>query len=495
MTSLGGGKEFEVASKQLPEALQGLEPASVWHHFYDLTQIPRCSGNEAAVRAHIERFAAERGVAYESDEAGNVLLRVRPEAKGPSVCLQGHMDMVCVAADGVEHDFAKDPIALRREGDSLFAQGTTLGADNGIGVAYGLAMIDEPTGPLEILCTADEEQGLTGASNMRSGWLKSRFLVNLDSEEEQFLTVACSGGRDYLVSLPLERVAAAQGLTPLRLAVKGLQGGHSGIDINLGRSNAIQVLARLLAEVEKAGGAVFEAIGGVKRNAIPPQASARFGLPAAAVAAFRETAAKLQQELRCDADPELLLEVKEDSAGGAGEALSAGSLSSLIHLLEQLPHGVQKTTEGDPSQPYVSVNLALVEGPTPDQARVVLTGRSPSSAELEQIEQRLQTIAAEHGARASGENGYPGWEPNYDSPLLATTRGVFTQVFGTEPKVLEIHAGLECGIIGAKHEGLDMISIGPDLHYPHSPREHVSIPSVERIWNLLRRLVAEIQSS
>ena len=400
-----------MARKALPPALAGLEPKIIWKHFADLLRIPRCSGNEAGVRAHLEKFAESKRLKIEQDDAGNVLLRVRPEAKGPVVCLQGHMDMVGVAADGVQHDWTKDPVTPRREGDFIFADGTTLGADNGIGLAFALAMVDEQTGPLEILCTVDEEVGLTGASRMKAGWLKAKYLVNLDSEEESSLTVACSGGRDMVVTLPWPRVAKQNDVDSVAIRVKGLQGGHSGIDINKGRTNANQVLGRVLAEATKLGGALHEVDGGVKRNAIAPAASAVVSLARGKSSELRQAAERLQRELRTASDPDLAIEIADQATALA--PVTAEAAGRLVHLLETLPHGVLKTTSHNPDLPFVSINLALINAAAGDQLLVVLSGRSPVAAELDALEARVRAIAAEHGASFKCENGYPGWAPNY----------------------------------------------------------------------------------
>ncbi|MBN2361310.1 MAG: beta-Ala-His dipeptidase [Deltaproteobacteria bacterium] len=481
-----------MARRALPPALAGLEPKIVWKHFADLLRIPRCSGNEAGVRAHLEKFAKSKHLKAERDDAGNLLLRVRPEAPGPVVCLQGHMDMVGVAADGVQHDWTADPVTPRRDGDFIYAEGTTLGADNGIGLAFAMAMVDEQTGPLEILCTVDEEVGLTGASAMKPNWLQAKFLVNLDSEEESSLTVACSGGRDMVVTLPWPRAARTDGRETVAIRVKGLRGGHSGIDINKGRSNANQVLGRVLAEVARLGGALHEVAGGVKRNAIAPNANAVVSLPAGKGDELKAAAEQIQRECATASDPDLSIE----TAPGQTDLppVAAEASERLVRLLEKLPHGVLKSTSHNPDLPFVSINLALINV-VDDKLTVIMSGRSPVAGELDALETRARAIAAEHGATFKTENGYPGWAPNYDSPLLAITKRCYEQQFGRPPTLLEIHAGLECGIIGSKHPGLDMISIGPDLHNPHSPQEHVSISSAQRMYKLVKDLVAELQRS
>lgn len=473
----------------LPDALVDAEPSTVWRHFADLCRIPRCSGNEDGVREHIMSFAKERGIDFDVDDVGNLVLRVRPDQPGDTICLQGHMDMVCVAEEGSTHDFARDPIVLRRVGDDLYANETTLGADNGIGLAYGLAAIDATDGPLEILCTVDEEVGLIGASGLQPGWLKSRFLLNLDSEEEGFITVACAGGRDLLVELDSARSATTRDLQIVDVKVKGLKGGHSGIDIGCGRTNANRVLAAVLREVLVQGGVIFSIDGGVKRNAIPPVASATVGLDEANVLAFESASARIRDKFSSAEDPDLAVLVSTSPGDPNRPPFNTAVIETLLGLLTELPDGVLEHVPNDPDAPFVSANMALVSEKPENKLRVTMSVRSPSADKLDQLEHGIQSIATKHGAKCICENGYPGWEPDYDSPLLAAAQRIHSEYFGKPPKLLEIHAGLECGIIGAKYPEMHMISIGPDIHDPHSPRERVSIPSVERMFGYVIRLV------
>lgn len=480
-----------MSEKNLSPVLKGLQPEAVWRHFYALTQIPRCSGHEEGVRQYVQNFAKERGFVVETDAVGNVLLRVLPDAPGESICVQGHMDMVCVADEAVEHDFAKDPIGLRREDDKLYAIGTSLGADNGIGVAYGLALAESSTGPLEVLCTVDEEVGLVGASSLQPGWLKSKILLNLDSEEEDFITIACSGGRDWHVRLPFEMTARDAGQQLLEIKIGGLQGGHSGIDIDVGRVNALQVMGKMLAPVLEQGGALAMVQGGVKHNAIPSSARAQVSVAAGQQAMLQDLAKTLEQDLRCDADPGLEIVVRK-APQSVDQVLTNDKGLQVLALLQGLPHGVSKHSPKDPTLPFVSNNFAIVAWEEA-QLHVTLSGRSPVAKEIDSIEARINSVCEPIGAAVVSENSYPGWEPNYDSPLLAKSQKIFAKYMGKEAKILEIHAGLECGIIGAKYPGMDMISIGPDLHYPHSPREHVIISSVERVFLLVQAIIDDLR--
>ena len=478
----------------LPEALAGAEPAAVWRHFADLCRIPRCSGNEGGVRDHLIAFARDRGIDYDVDDVGNLVLRVRPDQPGNTICLQGHMDMVCVAEEGSTHDFARDPITVRRVGDDLFADGTTLGADNGIGLAYGLAAIDATNAPLEILCTVDEEVGLIGASGLQPGWLNSRFLLNLDSEEEGFITVACAGGRDLLVEIDSARSASPGDHQMVGLKIKGLKGGHSGIDIGCGRTNANNVLAAVLKNVLGQGGAVYALDGGVKRNAIPPVASATVGLPPGKIDAFESAVARISDDFSSDEDPDLVINLStSDYDSNVDAPLEVTVVATLLELLTELPDGVLEHVPDDPSAPFVSSNMALVSEKPGNKLRVTLSVRSPSEERLDRLEETVRAISDKHGATYRCENGYPGWEPDYESPLLAAAKRVHDEYFGKPPKLLEIHAGLECGIIGSKYPDMHMISIGPDIHDPHSPRERVSIPSAERMFGYVMKLVDSLQ--
>lgn len=474
----------------LDPAFIGLEPRTVWRHFHDLTRIPRGSGNEAAVRSHIEAWAVARGFQPEVDATGNLLVRVNAQVPGPIVGLQGHLDMVCVAEDDLQIDFKRDPIPVVREGDEITAEGTSLGADNGIGIAYAMALAEECAGPLELLFTIDEENGFTGVDGVKPGWLRCSEMLNLDSEEEGFFTIACAGGRDFVVEVPVAREPAVADLRALHLSIDGLKGGHSGIEIHRGRTNAIKAMGEVLAAVRELGGVLYGIRGGSKRNVIPFSSHATVGLPADAVPALEARLARLHRELSSPEDPDLNLGLEPTRADR--DPMTGDAFSKMLSLVEALPSGVIKATDQDPDQPLVSNNLAIVEETASGDLRITNMSRSPSQAELDAVEARIAGMAQDRGATSRADGGYVGWEADYDSPLLATCLAKYREVFGREAKVLEIHAGLECGAIKAKYPDLNVISFGPNIHGAHTTHETVSVTSSERTYGLLRAVVAEL---
>ena len=472
--------------------------------------IPRETGNEAGVREYVRAFASARGFACEVNEVGDVLLRVRPEAKGPCVALQAHMDMVCVSRDGAAFDFARQPIPVRRDGDFICAEGTSLGADNGIGVAYALALAEETSGPLEVLLTVDEEQGFTGVQGVAPGWLRAERLINIDSEEEGYLTIASAGGRDFVARLDATRAAAVgEGArVALEIVIEGLKGGHSGVEIHRGRTNALKVAAKIVAEVRRSGGAVYGLAGGTAPNVIPSSARVVVGLAAADVEPFRARLVALQGELVTVEDPGLRITAAL-SAAAATDPLAPSVVERLVKLLEGVPTGVIVASKLDPSQPFVSNNLAIVrevrEVREAREAReaqangaaayeLVWMSRSPSDEELEKLYGRYRALGTELGVELEAGKLVTGWAPDYDSKLLARFRDIYRARYGKDAKVLEIHAGLECGALKAKYPGLDAISVGPDITGVHGPDERVSIASSERTYALVRAVIDAIHA-
>jgi dipeptidase D len=496
----------------LATPFEGLEPAPMWRYFNDLTHIPRATGNEAGVREYVRAYASARGFACEVNEIGDVLLRVRPDARGPCVALQAHMDMVCVSRDGAPFDFARQPIPVRRDGDSICAEGTSLGADNGIGVAYALALAEETSGPIEVLLTVDEEQGFTGVQGVAPGWLRAERLINIDSEEEGYLTIASAGGRDFVAHLPAVRAAVpdaadaadAGARTALEVVVEGLKGGHSGVEIHRGRTNALKVAAQVVAEVRRSGGAIYGLAGGTAPNVIPSSARVVVGLAADAVEPFRARLVALQGELVTDEDPGLRLTAVP--ASPVVEPLAPAVVDRLARLLEGVPTGVIVASRLDPSQPFVSNNLAIVrEVREAREAReapalasgayeIVWMSRSPADDELEKLHGRYRALAREVGVELEAGKLVTGWAPDYDSKLLARFRETYRARYGKDAKVLEIHAGLECGALKAKYPGLDAISVGPDITGVHGPDERVSIASTERTYALVRAVIDAIHA-
>ncbi len=471
-------------------SLKGLRPELVWRHFDELRKLPRCSKHEERARAYVVGVAKRLGLEHEEDAAGNVLVR-KAASKGmeraPGVVLQGHLDMVCEKNSDVKHDFTKDPIALRRDGDWLLAVGTTLGSDNGIGCAMALAVLESKDlvhGPVEALFTVDEETGLTGAFHLRPGLLKGRLMLNLDSEDMGVVTIGCAGGGGTNIELPVKMARVPKGSVRARVTVKGLRGGHSGVDIHEYRANAIKLLVRLLWSVARAHElAIVDISGGDKHNAIPREAWAEVALGKEAFGALKALAKERQAADLSEfgtRDPGIRLAVEEAGAA-SGEALDAPSSRRALHLLQALPHGVEKFSHDIPGLVETSTNLASVklEG---GALRVHLSTRSSIAPALEALRARIEAIAVLAGAKVEQAEAYPGWKPDPSSKLLAVTRAVHKELFGKEAEVMAIHAGLETGIVGVKFPGMDMVSIGPTLKNPHSPDERVDTTTVEQCW-------------
>jgi dipeptidase D len=481
-------------------AIDGLTPPLVWKYFAELARIPRCSKHEAAAARFVLDTARRLGLPAKQDRYGNVLVK-KPAAPGrekvPSVCLQGHLDMVCEKNADKVHDFTKDPIVLVRRGAVLMADGTTLGADNGIAVATNLAIMEDTSlehGPLELLFTVDEETGLTGAHNLQPGFVESRTLLNLDSEEEGALYVGCAGGRDTVASWPLAREAAPAGAVPLAITVAGLKGGHSGLEIDKGRGNAVKLLNRvILALAERCGARLAALNGGNKRNAIPREASALVLVPTArreaAQALVDEWQGILRDELKT-VEPDLRV-TAEAARVRRPRVFSRKLQQQVTQVIAALPHGVVKMSAEIPGLVETSTNVAVVTT-TPRKVELATSQRSSVASELDEIAQTVRTIMAMGGATVTQSAGYPGWKPNLDSPILKLAIATYKQLYGREPEVKAVHAGLECGIIGEKYPGIDMVSFGPTLEAVHSPEEKIYIDTVPKFWNFLTALLRNL---
>ena len=484
----------------MASAVAGLEPAALWNNFAALSRIPRPSKQEEQVLAWLKEFADTRSLEWQQDEVGNIVVR-RPGSGGgesaPVVVIQSHVDMVCEKNSDVEHDFGRDPIRLLRDGDWLTADGTTLGADNGIGVATALALLemrsDAQLPPLECLFTVDEETGLTGAFALDGALLQGRTLLNLDTEEWGAICIGCAGGGDSELALPVAREASPGDFLSFQLSVEGLMGGHSGVNIHEYRANAIVLLASLLEPLATIGARLVSVRGGDKTNAIPREAFATLLLPPAAMAdaqiAVGARTAALQAEF---GTLETALRVTLAGLDAApAECLSAGAQTSLLGLLRALPHGVLKYSHAIPGLVETSNNLASV-APDGGHYRIVCSSRSSIMEALEDVRDRIATIAALCGATATRSSSYPGWQPNPASAVLKRLKRIYAEQLGEEPEVGAIHAGLECGVIGERAPGMDMVSFGPTITGAHSPDERVEIPTVAKFWNLLLALLADM---
>ena len=476
-----------------------LEPTTLWGHFDTILTIPRASGNEAQMRRTVVEIAQRAGLDHDIDAAGNVVVR-KPGTPGhenaPATILQSHLDMVTEKNADHTHDFTADAIVPEQAGPYLTADGTTLGSDNGIGVATMLAVMeatDLTHGPIEFLFTIDEETGLTGASELDASLLQGRQLINLDSEEEGILYVGCAGGSESRLTLDLSTTPAANGSVTLAVALKGLKGGHSGCDIHLQRGNAIKLLGRLLWNAYLETRFLVAAVeGGSAHNAIPREAFATVVVEndskAAVVAAIEAELEAIREEYG-PADPGMELSVSPTETPEA--VWDRSTTETVLGLLSTLPHGVAAMSYDIPELVETSINLATVKQHG-NQVTVSLSSRSSIDSALESLRRQVRASGILAGASVTEDTPYPGWKPNLESRLLEVVKAVHTREFGNEPDVKAIHAGLECGIIGKKVPGMDMISFGPIIEFPHSPDERVQIESVGRFYRLLTATLAEL---
>jgi len=499
---------MKITPANLPDfALAELQPCSVWAHFATLCTIPRASYQEAALRDHLIGWATVRGIAAEVDAVGNLILR-KPGSPGceamPGVILQGHLDMVCQANAGTAHDFASDPIqAVIREG-RVIAEHTTLGADNGIGVALALAALEEPGlvhPPLEVLLTVNEESGMDGARGLAPGTLRGEMLINLDTEEWGHFYLGCAGGVDVEVEGKLESVRPerVEGRTETlyRLEVSGLRGGHSGIDIHLGRGNAIKLLAEVLRGWAERGELRLVGLGGgTARNAIPREAHA---VMAVAEAEVSRLAAWMDECLMAwksrfsgvDDGVKLFLQAVD---GECTSLIEPADCNRLLAFLDTAANGVDSVSAEFPGVTDTSSNLGVVALEN-GVLRATFKVRSLENGRADRLAGELVGHARTHGFSARKDGAYPGWTPNPASPLLALCQQVYTAEFGQAASLQVIHAGLECGLLAASHPHLDMISFGPDIRGAHAPGERVEIASVTHCWTLLKALLRALSGT
>jgi dipeptidase D len=479
--------------------LAALSPATVWSAFSDLCAIPHPSRHEAAIIAMLKARADARGLDAEIDAKGNLIVR-KPATPGkegrPGVVLQSHVDMVPQANAGTRHDFAVDPIRPRVEAEWVVATGTTLGADNGIGAAAMLALMEDDRvahGPLEFLFTVEEEIGLNGARAVAPGVLKGSILLNLDSEDDTRITIGCAGGRDVTLTLPMGLAAEPVHARHLTIAVSGLKGGHSGLDIHLGHGNAIRILARTLRAAMLAAPSLCLAAfaGGSARNAIPREATARIAVTAAEEAACRAAIATALTEIRAEqthADPGLAISVGETEAA---PTFSADATAALLRAINACPDGIARLSDSLPGTPETSSNVGVISTDA-NGARVVCMVRSSVDTARDALCARITDAFALAGGTAGLGAAYPGWQPNPSAKILALLSETQARLRGEAPEISTIHAGLECAILGAAYPHWEMASIGPVIRNPHSPDERVSIASVGHFWNLLTETLAAV---
>jgi dipeptidase D len=476
-----------------------LEPVLIWKHFGKILEIPHCSGHETAFGDYIIAHAKKLGLDWKRDEVGNVVVSKKAfsgKEKAPGIILQGHIDMVCEKNSDVEHDFSKDPIQAEKKGDWISAKGTTLGSDNGIGVASALALMEDDSlahGPLEFLFTVDEETGLTGATKIRPDFLQGKILLNLDSEDEGTFTIGCAGGADSEILFPLKRKKETDGES-YRLKLFGFRGGHSGIDIDQGRGNAIKLLARMLWQAGKTSSFALAGIeGGNKRNAIPREAWADIYVDPEQLeslqSSFDLSFEKIHNEYKSVEKEAKFTFTK--SGDKIPAPLSENTQKMFLDFLLALPHGVISMHPEIEGLVETSTNMAIVHTHT-DYAQVINSSRSSVESGLEATRNTIDALCEMAGADLAQPDGYPGWTPNLQSELLQICKDVYSKKFQKEPEVEAIHAGLECGIIGEKFPGMDMISFGPTIEHPHSPEERVHVGSVEKFWDFLKAVLSKL---
>lgn len=472
--------------------IEELTPRGVWTNFKSITQIPRPSGKKEAIGAFLVEYGKSLGLETLQDEIGNVLIR-KPASKGledhSGVILQGHMDMVPQKNGDVVFNFGKDPVHAYVDGEWVTAQGTTLGADNGIGVATALAILadkDAVHPPLEVLVTVDEETGMYGAFALKGGWLKGKTLLNLDSETEGELYIGCAGGVDSTISFRYFPVDVPEGDVAVRVSLTGLKGGHSGCDINLQRANANKLMFRFLKDAVADNEARLASVsGGSLRNAIPREAEAVLTVPEEDVDDLLQLVADYEDLFIREYDGvENNIHFSAQRTDLPASLIPDEIQDSLIHSVIACQDGVFRMIPEMPDVVETSNNLAMI---TTENNTVTIQCLTRSSVESrkEELQEMIDSCFALAGAKVEFSGSYPGWKPNVDSHILRLMQETYHEEFGEEPKVITIHAGLECGIIGRNYPGMDMISFGPTIMHPHSPDEKVNIASVEKFYHFL----------
>lgn len=477
-----------------------LKPAAVFHYFEEICQVPRPSKKEEKIVAYLKEFGKKHNLETKVDEVGNVLIK-KPASKGMENCktvvLQSHVDMVCEKNNNVSHDFLTDPIETIIDGEWMKANGTTLGADNGIGVATELAILADDTlehGPIECLFTIDEETGLTGAFALKEGFMNGDILLNLDSEDEGELFIGCAGGIDSVAEFNYYEADVPNGYFFCKIEVKGLKGGHSGGDIHLGRANANKILNRFLTlAFNKYDLYLCEIDGGNLRNAIPREAHAIIAIPEAHKHDLRTDLNVFTAEVQAEyavTDPDMELILSSEPA--RAKAIDADTTQRLLQTLYAVPHGVYAMSQDIPGLVETSTNLASIKMKPGNIIRIETSQRSSTASSKQDIANMVRTVFEMGGAVVTFGDGYPGWKPNTHSEILEIATASYKRLFGVDAQVKAIHAGLECGLFLDKYPSLDMISFGPTLQGVHSPDERMLIPTVEKFWLHLTDILKHI---
>ncbi|HPD95285.1 MAG: aminoacyl-histidine dipeptidase [Bacteroidales bacterium] len=480
--------------------LNTLKPKEVWQQFEEICQIPRPSKKEGKIIEFLVDFAKKHKLEVKTDSAGNVLIK-KPGTPGyenlQTVVLQSHMDMVCEKNSDVNHDFLTDPIQPIIDGEWVKANGTTLGADDGIGIAAELAILASNTvkhGPIECLFTVDEETGLTGASEIKEGFFEGKTLINLDSEDEGELFIGCAGGVDTIATFAYDAEKVPSDSVALKLNVKGLKGGHSGDDINKGLGNSIKIINRFLWKgTHKYDLRLANLDGGNLRNAIPREAFAVFTVhkddKASLILEFEEIKNSIVTELK-DTEPDLKINIEDTELPSF--VIDEPTHYDLLNAIYACPHGVFAMSRSIPGLVETSTNLASVKFIQDNQILVTTSQRSSVESAKTDISNMVESVFRLANANIQHTDGYPGWEPNMDSNILDITKNAYEQLFKVEPVVRAIHAGLECGLFLEKYPDLDMISFGPTLRGVHSPLERIHIGTTQKFWDLLLEVLVNI---
>ncbi len=482
--------------------LSTLTPQPVWKWFSQLCAIPHPSKHEEAIAQHIVDWATTKGLSVTRDTVGNVIIK-KPATQGyenrKGVVMQAHLDMVPQKNNDKVHDFTKDPIKPFIDGDWVTADGTTLGADNGIGLCATLAVLEDDAiehGPLEALFTVDEEAGMTGAFGLESGYLDGEILLNTDSEDEGEVYMGCAGGVDANATFEIEYETAPADHTPFSIVVEGLKGGHSGVDIHLGRGNANKILTRVLFELaDKYQIRIVSIDGGSLRNALPREASTEILLPSSNVSAFKEDVAKLTQVFKKElaaVEPDLAIFV--DPGEASDVVLTLDLQRRLIAALYGIPHGVFRMSDEIEGVVETSNNLGVIQTRA-KHIHVQCLIRSLMDSRRLDAQNTIGSILSLAGAKVAFDGAYPGWKPDTSSQIMGVVRNTYNELFGEVPKIMVIHAGLECGLFKDAYPQWDMVSYGPTIRFPHSPDEKVLIDTVERFWQLTLAILKNIPVS
>lgn len=471
--------------------IRNLEPKAVWNNFDMICSIPHPSKKEAKLVEALIEFAKKNKLEYVIDKIGNVIIS-KPATKGmedkKGIVLQAHIDMVPQKNADTKHDFEKDPILPWIDGEWVRAKGTTLGADNGMGVAAILAVLEDKSmihGPIEALLTIDEETGMTGAFGLEPGILKGDILLNLDSETEGELYVGCAGGIDGSFVFDYKKKTTPLGLSGFALDIKGLKGGHSGMDIILGRANANKVLFRIFKALEKLGLRISDINGGSLRNAIPREAFSTIAIPTANIGEAKKLVEELGKEIKNEyalVEPDFEISFNPTSLGA--NVIDLDTQKRLIHAVYACPNGVIRMSDSMKGLTETSSNMAIVKSDDKTITINCLLRSSVDSAKMDLVEM-MSSVFELAGAKIEFDGAYPGWKPNMESPILKTMQKTYNELYGKTPAIMGIHAGLECGILGAVYTNWDMISFGPTIQNPHSPDERVEIASVQKFWDYL----------